>query len=221
MKIRIFVANRKKTIFMDSKYKWLEIARNLQSIAQAGLTYTENDYDVERYNQIMQLSKEIISDYSGMEMEKLHELFDLESGYLTPKVDVRAVIFRKDKILLVKETIDGRWSLPGGWADVGLTASEVVVKEVKEESGLDVKAEKLLAVFDKKCHPHPPEIYYVYKLFFLCSEIGGEFKISLETSDIGFFGLHELPELSTNRNTRSQIELMFELKNKPGETLFD
>ena len=206
---------------MDSKYKWLEIARNLQSIAQAGLTYTENEYDVERYEQIMQLSKEIISDYSDMEMEKLHGLFNLESGYLTPKVDVRAVIFRKDKILLVKETIDGRWSLPGGWADVGLTASEVVVKEVKEESGLDVKAEKLLAVFDTKRHPHPPEIYYVYKLFFLCSEIGGEFRISHETSDIDFFGLHELPELSANRVTRSQIERMFELKNKPDETLYD
>ena len=213
--------DRKKINFMDSKYKWLEIARNLQSIAQAGLTYTENEYDVERYEQIMQLSKEIISDYSDMEMEKLHGLFNLESGYLTPKVDVRAVVFRKDKILLVKETIDGRWSLPGGWADVELTASEVVVKEVKEESGLDVKAEKLLAVFDKKCHPHPPEIYYVYKMFFLCSEKGGALNISIETSDANFFGINELPELSTNRVTKSQIEIMFDLKDKSDETLFD
>ena len=206
---------------MQSKYKWLEIAQNLQSIAQAGLTYTEGKYDVERYEQIMQLSKDILSDYSDIHMEKLHEIFKLEKGYLTPKVDVRAAIFRKNEILLVKETTDGKWALPGGWADVGLTASEVVVKEVKEESGLEVRAEKLLAVFDMKCHPHPPELYYVYKLFFLCKEIGGKLKIGMETSDLGFFGLNGLPELSTNRNTFSQIELMFYLRNNPGETLFD
>lgn len=206
---------------MQTKYKWLEIAQNLQSIAQAGLTYTENKYDVERYEQIMQLSKDILSDFSDIRMEKLHEIFKLEKGYLTPKVDVRAVIFREQKILLVKETSDGKWALPGGWADVGLTPSEVVVKEVQEESGLEACTVKLLAVFDKKCHPHPPEIYYVYKLFFLCKEIGGALNAGLETSAIGFFESNELPNLSTDRNTLSQIELMFSLKDKPGETLFD
>jgi len=206
---------------MNSKYKWLDIAQNLQSIAQAGLTYTENKYDVERYEQIMQLSKEIIVDHSSINMEKLDNLFQLETGYLTPKVDVRAVIFRGDKILLVKETLDGKWSLPGGWADVGLTASEVVEKEVREESGLEVKTLKLLAVFDKKCHPHPPEIYYVYKMFFLCQEVSGEMQIGIETSAIDFFGIDDLPELSTNRNTKSQIELMFDLKENPQATLFD
>jgi len=206
---------------MQSKYKWLEIARSLQSIAQAGLTYTENKYDVERYEQIMQLSKDILSTHSDIHMEKLHKIFKLEKGYLTPKVDVRAVIFRENKILLVKEIIDGKWALPGGWGDVGLTASEVVVKEVKEESGLEVTAEKLLAVFDKKCHPHPPELYYVYKLFFLCKEIGGELKVGIETNDLGYFDSNNLPELSTDRNTSSQIERMFYLKNNPGETLFD
>lgn len=206
---------------MNSKYKWLDIAQNLQSIAQAGLTYTENKYDVERYEQIMQLSKEIIVDHSGINMEKLDNLFKLETGYLTPKVDVRGVIFRGDKILLVKETLDGKWSLPGGWADVGLTASEVVEKEVREESGLKVKTLKLLAVFDKKCHPHPPEIYYVYKMFFLCQEVSGEMQIGIETSAIDFFGIDDLPELSTNRNTKSQIVQMFQLKANPQETLFD
>ena len=206
---------------MDSKYKWLEIAQSLQSIAQAGLTYTENKYDIERYEQIMQLSKDIIADFTGLTMDKLHDIFNLEVGYLTPKVDVRAVIFREDKILLVKETIDGKWSLPGGWADVGFTPSEVIVKEVKEESGLEASTVKLLAVFDKKCHPHPPELYYVYKMFFLCQENGGELKSGIETSAVNFFGINELPELSTNRNTKSQIEQMFILKEKPGETLFD
>lgn len=206
---------------MKSEYNWLEIARELQSIAQAGLTYTENKYDLERYAQIIQLSKNILSHHSDIGMEKLHKIFNLEKGYLTPKVDVRAVIYREEKILLVRETTDGKWSLPGGWADVGLTASEVVVKEVKEESGLEVKAEKLLAVYDKKCHPHPPELYYVYKLFFHCKEIGGELKTGIETSDMDFFAQNELPELSTNRVTKSQIELMFFLKGNPGDTLFD
>jgi len=206
---------------MNSKYKWLQIAQNLQSIAQAGLTYTENGYDVERYQQIMQMSKEIIVDFSNMEMDKVNRLFHMEKGYLTPKVDVRGVVFRGDKILLVKETLDGKWSLPGGWADVGLTASEVVVKEVKEESGLEVKTLKLLAVFDKKCHPHPPEIYYVYKFFFLCEEMSGELETSIETSAVDFFSKDELPELSTNRNTESQITQMFALKSNPQETLFD
>jgi ADP-ribose pyrophosphatase YjhB (NUDIX family) len=206
---------------MNSKYKWLDIAQNLQSIAQAGLTYTENKYDVERYEQIMQMSKDIVASHSSMSMEKLDHLFGLEEGYLTPKVDVRGVIFRRDKILMVKETIDGKWALPGGWADVGLTASEVVEKEVLEESGLEVKSLKLLAVFDKKCHPHPPELYYVYKMFFLCQELGGKAQAGMETSDIDFFGLDELPELSQGRNTRSQIEQMFSLMNNPQETLFD
>lgn len=206
---------------MQSKYKWLAIAQELQSIAQAGLTYSENKYDLERYEQIIQLSKGILLDYSDIPMEKLQSIFSLETGYLTPKVDIRGVIFRGDCILLVRETTDGKWALPGGWGDVGLTPSEVVEKEVQEESGLQVKAEKLLAVFDKKCHPHPPEIYYVYKLFFLCNETGGELKTGLETSDLGFFERNKLPDLSTNRITNSQIENMFYLKDNPGETLFD
>ena len=206
---------------MSSQYKWLEIAQSLQSIAQAGLTYSRDKYDLERFEQILQISAEIISDFTDVKMEKIHDLFRHETGYLTPKVDIRAVIFREDQILLVKETIDGKWALPGGWADVGLTASEVAEKEVKEECGLDVKVEKLLAVFDKKCHPHPPEIYYVYKLFFLCRQVDGTIQPGLETSEVGFFGLDELPVLSENRNTKSQIEKMFSLKNNPEETLFD
>ena len=206
---------------MYSKHKWLEVAQSLQSIAQAGLTYTENKYDVERFQQIMDLSKQIIVDYSNIEMEKIDDLFDREYGYLTPKVDIRGVVINEKKILLVKETIDGKWSLPGGWADVGLSPSEVVEKEVKEESGLDVKAVRLLAVMDKKFHPHPPEIYYVYKMFFLCRVVGGELTIGIETSDTGYFAIDELPELSENRNTYSQILKMFELTKKPSNTLFD
>jgi ADP-ribose pyrophosphatase YjhB (NUDIX family) len=198
---------------MYSKHQWLKIARELQSIAQAGLTYTQNKYDVERYEQLKQLSKNIVDEYSGLAMEKIDQIFELEEGYLTPKVDVRGVIFREDKVLLVKETIDGKWALPGGWADVGYTASEVVEKEVQEEAGLKVKVKRLMAVLDKKCHPHPPDLYYVYKMFFLCDQIGGQLKKGMETSDVGYFGIDELPELSTGRNTKGQIEMVFELKS--------
>jgi len=206
---------------MYSKYQWLELARELQSIAQAGLTYSKDKYDLERFEQIKHLAKQVINEYAEMPLERIDTLLDLEKGYLTPKVDVRGVIFRGDKILLVQETADGKWSLPGGWADVGHTASEVVEKEVWEESGLNVKVTNLLAVLDKKCHPHPPDLYYAYKLFFLCKEIGGEMKKGMETLDVQFFALGELPELSTGRNTRGQIEMMFELRNNPSGALFD
>jgi len=206
---------------MYSKHQWLKIARELQSIAQAGLTYTQNKYDLERYEQIKQLSKNIVDEYSGLAMEKIDQIFELEEGYLTPKVDVRGVIFQEDKVLLVKETIDGKWALPGGWADVGYTPSEVVEKEVQEEAGLKVKVKRLMAVLDKKCHPHPPDLYYVYKMFFLCDQIGGQLKRGMETSDVGYFSIDELPELSTGRNTKGQIEMVFELKNIEGKILFD
>jgi ADP-ribose pyrophosphatase YjhB (NUDIX family) len=206
---------------MYSKYQWLEVAQSLQSIAQAGLTYSKDKYDIERFDQIKQLAVSIVDEHAVAPLEKVQQLFDLEEGYLTPKVDVRGAIFREDKILLVKETIDDCWSLPGGWADVGYTASEVIVKEVNEESGLNVKVNRLLAVLDKKCHPHPPDLYYVYKIFFLCDELGGVLKNGMETSDVRFFALQDLPELSKGRNTKNQIEMMFSLRDRPGEVLFD
>jgi ADP-ribose pyrophosphatase YjhB (NUDIX family) len=206
---------------MYSKHQWLEVAQRLQSIAQAGLTYSVDKYDLERFDQVLQVSKDIISQYSTLSMEKITKIFDLEEGYLTPKVDVRGVVFRNDKILLVRESIDGKWALPGGWADVGYTPSEVVEKEVEEEAGLLVKTTRLLAVFDKKCHDHPPDLYYVYKLFFLCRESGGALAHGMETTEVNFFALHELPELSSGRNTPAQIKSMFELRNRPGGTLFD
>jgi len=206
---------------MYSKHQWLKIAHQLQSMAQAGLTYSTNIYDRERYEQLLELSAGIVTEYSSMDMEKVHELFRLEKGYLTPKVDVRGVIFRDDEILLVRELLDGKWSLPGGWADVGYSPSEMVVKEVREEAGLNVKATRLLAVLDKRCHPHPPDIYYVYKLFFLCEEVNGEVKTGIETTDVKFFKLPELPELSVERNTKSQVEQMFQLRHQSVSVVFD
>lgn len=206
---------------MYSKFQWLELARELQSIAQAGLTYSKDKYDLERFEQIKQIAINVVDEFSDMPLERITELFDLEEGYLTPKVDVRGVIFRDHKVLLVQETIDGKWSLPGGWADVGYTASEVVAKEVFEEAGLEVQVSRLLAVLDKKCHPHPPELYYVYKMFFLCEETGGRLQKGMETSDVQFFALDELPELSEGRNTKNQLEMMFKLREDNKKVLFD
>lgn len=206
---------------MTQPYPWLTLAQKLQSIAQAGLTFTTNKYDVERFEQIMDAAAEIVAHHSELNKSEVASIFSKEDGYLTPKVDVRGVVLRGNTILLVRETIDGKWALPGGWADVGFTASEVVVKEVQEESGLEVKAERLLAVLDKKCHPHPPDLHYAYKFFFLCHETGGALSPGMETSDAAFFTLDKLPELSTERNTSSQIETMLRLASGNYPVLFD
>jgi ADP-ribose pyrophosphatase YjhB (NUDIX family) len=197
------------------KYDWLDIAKRLQSIAQAGLEYSDNIYDIDRFNQIRQLSLQIMHDFTDLPMERLTKAFTSENGYQTPKVDVRGVVFRGDKILMVRETIDGRWSIPGGWADIGLTPFEVAIKEVLEESGLEVKPVKLLAVLDKKCHNHPPDMFHIYKIFILCQEVGGKLKGGMETSETGFFGLNELPPLSKQRITLEQINMMFAYKGNP------
>ena len=198
-------------------YPWLEMAKRLQALAQAGLEYCENKYDIDRYNQIRQLSVEIMHNFTQLPMHKLVDIFASEKGYQTPKVDVRGVVFRDNKILLVRETIDGCWSVPGGWADVGLTPFEVACKEVFEESGLKVTPRRLLAVLDKKRHHHPPDLFHIYKIFVLCEECGGTLTGGMETSETGFFGKHELPPLSSPRITVEQINLMFEYKDNPGK----
>jgi ADP-ribose pyrophosphatase YjhB (NUDIX family) len=201
---------------------WLEYAKRLGSIAQAGLTYAVNDYDRERYQELQDISVAMLSRLTNEPVEKIGPLFTNETGYQTPKVDVRAVIFRDGKIAMVHEKIDGHWSLPGGWADIGYSAGEVAVKEAREEAGLEVQAVRLLAVLDKKFHPHPPSPYHVYKMFILCSITGGTLAAGMETHDAGFFGRDELPPLSVERNTESQIRLLFDFLDNPGrETVFD
>ena len=203
-------------------YDWLLLVKKLQSIARAGLTYSENPYDINRYEQLQELAAEILHHHTGTDMDKITDLIRSEKGYLTPKVDVRGVIFRENEILLVREKIDGNWSVPGGWADVGLTPFEVAEKEVWEETGLTAKAIRILAVLDKKCHDHPPDLYHVYKLFILCKETGGALGGGLETIEARFYTKDELPPLSKNRITREQIELLFEYKNNPDkETICD
>lgn len=201
------------------KYEWLDMAKRIQSIAQSGLAYSDNKYDIERYEQLREISVEIISRFTDAGMDKIKELFANESGYQTPKVDVRGVVFKDGKILMVKETLDGCWSLPGGWADIGYTPGEVASKEVREEAGLDVKPVRLLAVLDKKCYPHPPSPYHTYKIFILCDITGGELSTGMETSEAGFFERNELPPLSVERNTGEQVQMMFEFLDNPGKAV--
>lgn len=202
--------------------KWLEWSQKLQSIAQSGLNYTKNEFEIERYNLIREIASEIISLQTGEDKSEINKFFASEAGHSTPKVDVRGVVFKENKILLVKEKVDGKWTVPGGWADVGSTPSENVEREVFEESGYLVKTKKVLAVYDRNKQGHTPFIYHLYKIFFLCELTGGEAKASNETLDVRFFGEDELPELSTGRITEKQISRFFEHLRDPNlSTDFD
>lgn len=195
--------------------KWLTWAKEIQGIAQTGLAYAKDVYDIERYEALRELSVDIMAHYTYESKERIQLSFAGEEGYATPKVDIRGVIFRDNKILLVREKLDGKWALPGGWADIGLSPSEVAVKEIAEESGYKAEAVRLLAVLDKKFHHHPPEPYHVYKMFILCKITGGEAAGGVETSETGFFAEDELPELSEERNTAGQLHTVFQYLHNP------
>lgn len=200
-------------------YKWLEWARRIQSLSQAGLTFSNDVYDIERYEELRGISAEIMEDYTDLEMVEIKELFMNETGYQTPKVDVRGAVFKEGKILLVREKHDNKWSLPGGFCEVGLSPSENIVKEIKEEAGYTVASVKLLALLDMNKHPHPPQPYHYYKIFMHCEIIGGQASVGIETKDINFFTENNLPELSTNRNTESQIKAIFDLQRNPDKVV--
>jgi ADP-ribose pyrophosphatase YjhB (NUDIX family) len=189
--------------------KWLEWAQKLQAIAQNGLTYSENPFDIERFKAVQAIAAEIMATHTNVEHNYVLDLFAREVGYATPKVDVRGAVFRENTILLVKERVDGCWTLPGGWADVGESPSEVTVKEVYEESGYQTRAVKLIAVYDRDKQGHPPFPHYVYKLFFLCELLSGFPTPSIETEEVGFFPEDGIPQLSLGRVTPAQISRAF------------
>jgi ADP-ribose pyrophosphatase YjhB (NUDIX family) len=178
---------------------WLRWVKRLQALAQDGLTYATDDYDLDRYEQLREVAAEILAAHSTGELEEAYALLALERGPATPKVDVRAAVFRDGGILLVKEPDDGGWSLPGGWADVGETPAEAAVREVHEESGYRVRAAKLIAAYDRDRQGHPPIPYHVYKLIFLCEIVDQAPSLAVEADGVGFFGERELPELSISR----------------------
>ncbi len=201
--------------------KWLEWAVELQSLAQAGLTYGRDVYDRERYERIREISAEMVAHQTEIPVEKVKNLFCNETGYQTPKLDTRAAIFDEDRILLVREN-NGKWSLPGGWIDVNVSVKENTIKEVKEESGLDVTADRIIAVQDRAKHNHPPYAYGVCKIFVLCTVTGGCFEQNSETTEYRYFDMENLPPLSEEKNTAEQIAMCFSAyHNEQWITVFD
>lgn len=201
---------------MNKQKQIILLANRIRTLAQHGLIYSLSEYDSERYNELFNISHQLIAACSGYSQQEIADCFLIEKDYVTPKVDIRAVVFNdKDEILLVKEKADSCWSLPGGWADVGYTPKAIAEKEVLEESGLQVQATKLLAVLDKNQHNHPPALQHAYKLFMLCQIVGGSLRTAFDILDCDFFDKNNIPTLSLERVLPEQIDLMFEYKNNP------
>ena len=194
---------------MEQNEKWLQWAVELQSLAQAGIHYTKDPYDEERFERIREIAAEMIAHKSEISLEKVKDLFCCEIGYQTPKLETRAAVFQDGKILLVQEN-DGRWSLPGGWCDVNVSVGENTVKEVKEEAGLDVIPWRIIAVQDRAKHNLPVYAYGVCKIFVQCDAAGGQFTPNLETTEARYFPPDQLPPLAEEKNTPAQVALCFE-----------
>ncbi len=206
---------------MDKNEKWLQWAVELQSLAQAGLYYGKDEFDKERYERIREIAAEMISWKSAIPMDKVKNLFCSEIGYQTPKIDCRAAIFRNGRILLVQEK-NGTWSLPGGWVDVNVSVKENVIKEVKEEAGLDVTADMVIAVQDREKHNLPVYAYKVCKIFVLCTVTGGGFEANIETISSDYFERDRLPALAAEKNNEEQIGMCFDAYlSKNWKTVFD
>lgn len=206
---------------MPDPYKFmttrLDLIRRILALARTGLHFTSpkyrsddsRDFDRDRYEEIGKLAVELAATMSNAPVGELLAAWYADDGYVTPRVDVRGAVFQGDKVLLVRERSDGKWTLPGGWADVNETPSQAIEKEIEQESGYTARAVKLAAVYDRRNHNSPPSIFYIYKLFFVCELTGGAPRTSNETDAVDFFPLDALPELSTGRTVQWQIERMF------------
>ena len=195
----------------QENFDWFDVARRLKAISQAGKTFAKNEYELNRHEELEDITAEILAHHSDTTVDFAKGLLQADTGYPTPKVDSRGVVFKDDKILMVKEIADGGWTLPGGWCDCGLTASANAAREVWEESGYEVKPVRLLAVYDRDTQGHtPPYPFNIYKLFYLCELTGGAAKISNETSEVAWFAEDELPEnLSKGRTLPHELKLFF------------
>lgn len=190
----------------------LELIKRIKALSDAGLAYTENGYDVERFEEIRSLSLELMGIVTNEPLAVLEDFFLPEKDYPTPKVDIRGLVLNdKREILLVQERVDGRWTLPGGWGDIGYSPSEVIRKEIREETGLTADVVRLLAVYDKKCHPHPPQPFYVYKIVFLCKVVHGAINPGFDILAAEYFDLRKLPALSEDRILKTQIEQLYDM----------
>ena len=201
---------------MAADPQWLNLARELRAIAQTGLTFTEDRFDRQRYERVRELAAAMLAQGSGGDYGAIHGILLGDKGYATPKVDVRGAAFVDGRVLLVREISDGKWTLPGGWADVNQTAAECVVREIAEESGFQAKALKLAAVHDYQRSNRPQRhLDSIYKIFFICEITGGAARASDETSEVAFFPRDALPPLSLGRTTAAQIERMFQHAERP------
>lgn len=195
--------------------KWIDWAREIFSLSQAGLTYSKNEFDIERYKRLQEISAEIIASQSELSRESVLGSFSMQAGYITPKIDVRGAVVREDKVLLIQERMDGRWAMPGGWADLGNAPASVAEREVREESGYRVKAEKVIAVIDAN-RIEPMEFYHAFKIIFLCRLLDGEPRTSHETMAVDFFAMDNLPPLSVYRTNQEMLREVFEHIKDPG-----
>jgi ADP-ribose pyrophosphatase YjhB (NUDIX family) len=185
-------------------------ARKVRAVAQNGLTFSKDPYDLERYRQLSELAESVLHTELDIPQQSAAEFWRGEYGYATPKVEVRGAVFTEDRVLLVRERSDGRWTLPGGWVDVNDSPSHAVEREILEESGYRARAVKLAALLDKNRHPHPPSVHHIYKLLFLCELLGGSATVSQETDAVDFFAVDALPELSRGRILESQIGRLYQ-----------
>lgn len=202
--------------------KWLEWAREIQQLCQTGLTFSESEYESQRYKRLTEIAAEITAAQSNVNTESLTEIFLAHPGYATPKVDIRAAIIENNKILLVQEKMDKKWAMPGGWADVGESPATAIIRETKEESGLEVIPNKIIGVYDANRNGRPLEFFHAYKIVFLCEKLGGNLKASAETIAVDYFRFEDLPELSTARTNTKHIKDVHKHLNNPAlSTLFD
>lgn len=204
-----------KGLFMTAP-KWLAWAQQIQALAQSGLQYTQNPFDQERYRALSRIAAEMMAVQTEADAGEVMRVFEAQQGYATPKLDVRGVVFKEERILMVKELMDGgAWTLPGGWIDINEPPGLAVERELREEAGVIVKAKKLLAVYDRNLHGHPPYAFHAYKLFFRCELIAEATPDPVETSDPTWFGEDSIPPLSLARVTPEEIMRMFEHLRQP------
>ncbi|KZL16340.1 NUDIX hydrolase [Pseudovibrio sp. Ad26] len=207
----------------DSIIHFLRYAEEVGAIANNGLLFSKDKFDIERYERLKSISGEMMSLASGLPNNEIAEWLAVDTYYATPKMDVRGLIMQESEILFVQERSDARWTLPGGWCEVNESPKEAIEKEVFEETGLEVQATRLLALFDKHKHDHPPQVPHSYKCFFLCEVVGGSLEQSTtETSAVEFISMTELPPLSTHRVTKEQVRRIYSLAMDPDHpTIFD
>ena len=200
----------------------LDAARRLHALARTGLHYCTGEYDRQRYEEIERIAAELLADGDPAGEAQLAALWSRETGYVTPKVEVRGAVFRDERVLLVRERADGLWTLPGGWADVGESPSQSVTREIEQESGIRTRVVALAALLDRDRHAPVRGLFHTWKAFFLCEIVGGELRGSYETDAADFFELARLPAMSLGRSTPAQVaRLHAQWRQQPMPADFD